>query len=825
MKLTRFILSLLITVALVFALNKKWGKVPPMGKFLSPQHGFWQNAERASDLTDKDLHFDNLKGKATVYMDDRLVPHVFVDNDEDAYFIQGYLHAKYRLWQMEFQAMAAAGRISEVIGKNEKVLAFDREQRRLGMVYAAKNSMMEAQKDPLTKMAVDQYTAGVNAYINSLTTATLPFEYRLLDYSPEQWTPLKTALLLKYMSKDLAGYEDDFERANARSVFTKEMYESLYEYGNDSLKPIVDGVPMAAKPGLALAAPANADSLYFHFKKGEQNTITSNKPAKDNGSNNWAVAGSKTKSGRPILCNDPHLGLNLPSLWFEMQIHTPTYNAYGVSLPGAPAIVIGFNDSCSFGFTNAMRDVRDYYEVRFKDDSKKEYWFNNQWQPATITYDTIRIRGAKDFIDTIAYVKEFGPVMYDKSFRGKGKSGDSSIRGDGNYYAVRWKAHDPSNELRTFLMLDRARNLDDYKNAISGYKCPGQNMLFATRSGDIAIKQQGEFPAKWYRQGDFPMPGTDSSYMWQGNIPEAENYAMIDPQRGFVSSANQYPYDTKTYPYYLGGNYPFTRGWNINRHLSEMSGITLEDMQQLQNNNENTYAAMMRPLLLRFVDEAALTPDAKKYLGIFRQWNLKNDILETGPTVFAEWKNQLKNFIWDDELNQMQNYVVPEESSLLDGLLRDSAYPFIDNINTKDKVETIKEAVTVSLNKAAEPLKKSESGGVLPWGKYKATMIKHLMDANRDMALSRFNLPIGGGEHVINATKKDHGPSWKMIVQLTDDVEAYGVYPGGQSGNPGSRFYDSFIDTWANGKYYRLWMMRSGQEQDKRVLFHIQFSK
>jgi penicillin G amidase len=823
MKILSFIAALIFTGGLVYVLNTKMGKVPPMGKFLSPQHGFWQNGESKTEMRDKNLHFSNLKGKATVYVDDRLVPHVFAEFDEDAYFIQGYLHAKYRLWQMEFQTMAAAGRLSEIIGK--KALNFDREQRRLGMVYAAKNSVKEAEKDPLTKMSIDQYTAGINSYIGHLTAASLPFEYKLLDYSPETWSPLKTALLLKYMSKDLAGYEDDFERANARTIFTREMYESVYEYGNDSLKPIIDGITPKKGGEYPITVPANTDSVYFTFKKGEQNNISSKKPDKDNGSNNWAVAGSKTKSGKPILCNDPHLGLNLPSLWFEMQIHTPSYNAYGASLPGAPGIVIGFNDSCAFGFTNAMRDVRDYYEIRFKDDSKKEYWFNNQWQPATITYDTIGIRDGKSFVDTIAYVKEFGPVMYDKSFTGTGKSGKDAVRSDGKYYAVRWKAHDPSNEMRTFLMLNRAKNFADYADAISTYGCPGQNMIFAAHSGDIAIKQQGEFPAKWYRQGDFPMPGTDSSYAWKGNIPASENYMMHNPQRGFVSSANQYPYDTKTYPYYLGGNYPFTRGWNINRQLGGMNGITPQDMQQLQNNNENTFARMMRPILLRFVDEATLTTDAKKYLALFKQWNGKNDIQETGATIFAVWKTNLKTFIWDDEMSQLKNYVMPEESTLLDGLLRDTAWAMIDNITTKDHKETLREAITNALNKAAVSLKETETAGNLNWGKYKGSMIKHLLDINRDMALSRFDLPIGGGEHVINATKKDHGPSWKMIVHLADETEAYGVYPGGQSGNPGSKFYDSFIDTWANGKYYTLWMMKETQKDDKRVLFHLQFSK
>jgi penicillin G amidase len=822
MKMVKFLISLAATVALVWALNRKWGSIPPMGKFVSPQHGFWQNADKKSDFKNAGLQFNNLKGKVSVYMDDRLVPHVFADNEEDLFFVQGYLHAKYRLWQMDFQTRAAAGRMSELVGS--VAIPFDRNFRRLGMVYAAQNSVMEAEKNELTKISGNAYTAGVNAYINSLSESDIPFEYKLLDYKPEPWSNLKTALLLKYMSWDLAGYEDDFERTNVKSAMDSLMYETIYQYGNDSLNPIHPKETVFKEPGLKLKKPRNADSAFFSFKDMAQNTIAPQKQDKDNGSNNWAVAGSKTQSGRPILCNDPHLGLNLPSLWYEMQLHTPQYNAYGATLPGAPAVIIGFNDSCAFGFTNAMRDVRDYYEITFKDDSKKEYMFNGQWQTSTIHYDTIKVRGGADYIDTVAYVKEFGPVMYDKSFLGTGKAGSASKRGDGKYYAVRWKAHDPSNELLTFMKLNRAKNFNDYNDAISTFKCPGQNMIFAAKSGDIAIRQQGEFPAKWYRQGDFPMPGTDSSYMWQGMIPQDENYTMRNPQRGFVSSANQYPYDTKTYPYYLGGNYPFTRGVTINRLLTGMTGIVPEDMKQLQNNNYNVYAEMLLPILLKNLDEKALGANGETYLALLKAWNYKSDIGEKAPTVFNLWKDSLENLVWGDELSKLPNYVWPEESTLFDALRRDTALKFVDDINTPEK-ETLRQLVTKAFQQATPEMAKADKAGTLAWAKYKHTMVKHLVDKDAKLPLSRFNLPIGGGEHIINATKTQHGPSWRMIVHLTDKTEAFGVYPGGQSGNPGSAYYDSFIDTWADGKYYSLWMMTEAEKNDQRIKFTLQFSK
>ncbi|MEO9003271.1 MAG: penicillin acylase family protein, partial [Ginsengibacter sp.] len=359
MKIIPFIFFGIITSALVVVLNSSLLLPVPLGKLLSPQNGLWQNAEPVDQDYSAHLNFLQLKEKVNVYFDERLIPHVFAANENDAFFVQGYLHAKFRLWQMEFQVRAAAGRLSEIIG--EKAIDYDRNQRRLGMVYGAENSLKEIEKDPETLAECDNYTNGVNAYIESLTQSTLPLEYKLLGYQPEKWTNLKSALFLKYMALELAGAENDFEMTNAKSIFSSADFDKIYPIVMDSLDPIVPKGTLFPPPGIQLQIPSSADSLYFDNK--DSTTITEHKPDPDNGSNNWAVSGQKTKSGSPILCNDPHLGLNLPSIWYEMQISTPSYNVYGATFPGAPSVIIGFNDSCAFGFTNAMRDVRDYYEV------------------------------------------------------------------------------------------------------------------------------------------------------------------------------------------------------------------------------------------------------------------------------------------------------------------------------------------------------------------------------------------------------------------------------------------------------------------------------
>ncbi len=814
MHIARFLVAAVITLGLIFVLNREWtiggNPVPPLGKLVSPQHGFWQNADAVDKDFSSTLQFPSLKDKGEVYIDERLIPHVFAQNEEDASFIQGYLHARFRLWQMEFQVYAASGRISELIGG--KALNFDRDKRRLGMVYASEKALQEIEKDSATKTACDAYTSGVNAYIENLKESELPVEYKLLNYRPEKWSNLKTVLFLKYMSLELAGGESDFEHSNAKALFGMDDFEKMYPYLQDSLDPIVPKGNVYPKPAVIITPPIGADSIYFGKK--DSINLVPDKPDKNNGSNNWAVSGKKTRSGAPILCNDPHLGLSLPSIWFEMQISTPGFNAYGVSFPGAPGIIIGFNDSCAFGFTNAERDVRDYYQIRFRDESMREYWFNGGWKPSSFRYENIKIKGKDDFIDTVAYTV-FGPVMYDKKFSG----GRAPA---GNYYAVRWKAHDAANDLMCFNRLERAKNYTDYAEALKWLHTPGQNCIFACKNGDIAIWDQGEFPARWRRQGDFVMPGTDSSYMWQDMIPQDENPHQVNPERGFVSSANQLPADPSAYPYYLGGSFPPYRGLIINRFLSKMDNITPADMMRLQTENYNVFAEMARPMLVKNINDSLLNNEEKKYFELLKSWNLRDDITAKGATVFTLTWDSLEKVVWDDELSQSKlPMVYPFESTLLEAVLKDSNYKFLDDITTPQK-ETLRDDVTAAFIKAAGALKKIESEGRLDWGKYKDTRVNHLAKL---APFSRLHLPIGGGTNCINATKAEHGPSWRMIVQLTTKTEAYGVYPGGQSGNPGSPYYDNFIDYWVAAKYYHLWVMNRNEINDKRIKFKMEFSK
>src|SRR5258706_285472 len=253
-----------------------------------------------------------------------------------------------------------------------------------------------------------------------------------------------------------------------------------------------------------------------------------------------------------------------------------------------------------------------------------------------------------------------------------------------------------------------------------------------------------------------------------------------------------------------------------------MQQVTVDDMKKLQNDYFNVTAEDARPLLLKYVRENDLSADAKKYLDVIRNWDLKATPDSKGQTVYQLWWDSLAVEVWKDELMKVQPVVVvPNQQTLLEALLKDSAFKYIDNVNTPQK-ETLYDDVTDAFAKASLQLAKEEKAGTLEWTKHKSPRIYHLLRTN----LIPFSkpIPVGGNGDIINATTVTHGPSWRMIVQLTETIEAYGVYPGGQSGNPGSRFYDNFVDNWAKGEYYSLWMMKRNETADKRVKWTMNFN-
>ena len=802
MKVFGFVLSFMVTVMLVVALSWRIDPLPPLGYFLDPFHGFWQNAEGEDVSIETELTLDQLQEPVTVHYDSLLVPRIFAQNDADLYRAQGYVQASHRLWQLEFVTHVAAGRVSEIVG--ERAREFDRLQRRKGLAFAAEKSLRLMEENPLAMAMLEAYAEGVNSYISHLEYQDLPIEYKLLDYWPEPWSPLKTALLLKYMADDLAGYDEDLENTNALVLWGKERFDFLYpQYYPDSEPVISADHPWDFKP-------VTLDTPDVAFTASPITTQPLPKPDPDNGSNNWAVSGTKTRSGNPILANDPHLGLNLPSIWFVLQLQTPEMNVMGATLPGAPGVIIGCNDSIAWGVTNATRDVKDWYKIDFNSELRNEYSFDGKYLKAQQRVEEIKVRGEGVFYDTVVYT-HYGPVVYDHSFPA------DTVKNNERNYAMKWPAHDPSMDVMTFYYLNRANNYRDYRQALTYYACPAQNFVFASVQNNIAMTVQGKFPAKWKGQGVFLMDGSRPEQEWQTYIPTDQNPHEYNPERGFVSSANQLPAGP-SYPYFFyDKKYEHFRNRRINNRLAKMNRITPKDMMTLQGDTYNQKAADILPFMLDTISVSQLSTDAKELRSQLLNWNLLNDPKSRAATVFEVWWAQFKQLLWDEMGDKSVALAVPSDAATIHYMQNFPTDTMVD-VQSTSRREYLTDVLNESLAATVTVLEEwqaAHDGQAYTWEAYKATSLQHML---RLEPFGVYDIPIGGGRGIVNATSERHGPSWRMVVELSDPVKMWGVYPGGQSGNPGSRFYTNLVDTWTKGEYFSFSLMDSPDDEEVAVM-------
>jgi len=805
MKILKAVVSVLFSIVLIYTLNNKFGDIPPLAKFLDPFNGFWANAESKEQPSENNLSIEGLKGKVEIHFDDQMIPHIFADNEQDLYFAQGYITAKDRLWQMDFQTRFAAGRLSEVVGP--KAIELDRYQRRMGMSFGAENMIEVVMKDPEINAIMNAYSAGVNAYIHSLKPSEYPIEFKLLNYEPEDWKPVNSALLLKLMSATLAGGSNEFYMNNILQKYGPEITKDLfpdYPFREDPIIP--DGTKWDFDPVNVPKMPSLGETttaLNINTKEKEEGI----------GSNNWAVSGKKSASGYPLLANDPHLDLTLPSIWYQIQLAGTGVNACGVSIPGSPGIIIGFNKDVAWGVTNVGSDVLDWYNIKFKDASKKEYWFDNKWLPVKERIENIKISDGQTLTDTVLYTHH-GPVVYTSEQRPDNFSKANNIP---TGHALKWVAHIGSNDIRTFIALNKAKNYTDYRKALTYYYAPAQNFVFASFENDIAITPNGYFPLKWNGQGKFLLDGTNPSNDWSGRIPAEHNPTVKNPERNFVSSANQFPSD-QSYPYYLNWEYSgYERSHRINKRLSVMTQANVDSLQNLQNDNYSILAENILSTLVSLVDTEKLNASEREGFNIISKWNKFFDADEIGASIFELWHKNLGIQIWQDDFGDPKTPMrYPSRDRNVQLLLNEPNALWWDNVKTAKK-ETRTDLVNASFKFAIDSLQR-KFGPIdndWAWANLKKTHVPHLAKVAGFGSKFLYN---GGSKTSVNATSESNGPSWRMIVAIGKEVKAYGVFPGGESGNPGSHYYDDMIDTWSEGKLNELVYLKGKDEKSKRII-------
>ncbi|OGU09559.1 MAG: hypothetical protein A2W29_06500, partial [Gemmatimonadetes bacterium RBG_16_66_8] len=820
MRTMRKLIGGLVLLAALVLGARRTGPIPALGPFLDPWNGVWALA-RSSELAPSALaRIPGLTGAVEVVYDDRAVPHIFASTTDDAYRALGFVVARDRLFQLETQVRATAGRLTEVLGPS--LLSVDRELRRLGLAASAEAAWAALDSVSEESRALRAYADGVNAWIDQMPRATLPVEYRLLGTRPMRWKPEHSVYVYRHMGYTLAYNTQEWTRERVTALVGREAADALFPVRVPIQEPIQPGrgpYPRFEFKSLPLPSPearmdeegrggTSASSLLSSLLVAPR-PFSRWEEADDVGSNNWAVSPRRSAGGHALLAGDPHLDLTLPSIWYEVHLVVPgQLDVYGVSIPGVPGVAIGFNRDVAWSFTNTGNDVLDFY-VETVDDSLSptRHLVDGNWRPVEQRVERYLNRGGRVLrVDTL-YRTYRGPL---------------SRRDDGRWVSMRWLVLEDGSPV-PFLRMIRARSADEWLDAVSTYRVPAQNGVVADRAGTIALRSTGAFPL---RPGDgmayLPRDCSTSGSDWTGFWP-LERYPMSrNPAQGYVASANQQPKDPAQDPGYLDGDWlaPW-RALEINRLLRGDSDVTVDDMQQFKTYPGSVRADLLLPEILA-AGRAALErargtnggagQGLETALALLDEWDRRYTKDNERAILFELTVRELETRLWD-ELDSVspdggrRRVARPSDFQLL-GLLRDPSSPWWDDRRTPGVSETRDLIVAASLTAALDQARTrygDPAAGGWRWDRVQHANVLHLLEIP---SFSALGLPIQGGPGTLNPSsgRGTHGASWRMVVELGPQVRAWGTYPGGQSGNPLSRRYDDRIAKWVNGELDSLYM-------------------
>ena len=813
MKLTRHgqpIAAAALLALLLFVGSSSIGRAPALGPLLDPAHGVWALARSAELPSDASDVMTSLGSTVEVRYDRRGVPHIFASRDEDAYRALGYVVARDRLFQLWSQTLAASGRLTEIAGA--RALPLDREMRRLGITWSAERKMAAIDSIPATATQARAYADGVNAYIEHMSRDELPLEFRLLGMkSVPKWEPINSLLLFNRMGWTLAYIAPELERALAASRVGAAAAAALFPENSPIQEPIQPNGRKAPRFDFTpLAPPGTADgevvqtliAALSDFLPASAAAIDSDGERRSLASNNWAVSPRRSATGDPLLAGDPHLELSLPSIWYEAQIVVPnSLDVYGVTIPGLPSIIIGFNRDVAWTFTNTGADVLDFYTEKVDNDRQPtKYLVDKTWRPIEQRIEQYRgTSGEILAVDTL-YFTHRGPLR----------------RENGQWLSMRWTVLEPSNETEGFRLAAKARDVTEFQQAMGlFYRSPAQNMLVADRRGSIAIRSTGRFPIRPASSSGFIIrDGTTSESDWRGYLPPDFAPQASNPEQGYLASANQQPIDPRVASYWLGGAYDPWRALRINQLLRADSVMTVDKMRQLQTDPGSALADFFVPYFLNAAQFLAAHPrsdiDATKLAEAARllgEWDRRYTRENKRAVLFDLAYTELVNRTWDEleapsaGASRGRRVITPSNSVLAE-LLADSTSQWWDD-RTTPRRETRDDILAASLvaaldtarHRYGDPRKKGWT-----WERIRHANIWHPL---RIASLSALDLPIQGGRSTLNPSSGSgsFGASWRMVVEATpNELKAWGTYPGGESGNPASSRYKNHLREWMRGE-------------------------
>ena len=825
-------------------------------------------ARQSFPQIDGELKLAGLDAQVDIYRDQMGVPHIYASTQHDLFFAQGFVHAQDRFWQMDFWRHIGSGRLSEMFSAGQ--VETDKFLRTLGWRQTAEQEYQ--QLSPNAKSIVDAYTEGVNAYLKDHRGTALSLEYAILkllapSYTIEAWTPVHSLTWGKAMAWDLGGnMVDEIARAIlSKSLTPAQLAEIFPPYPADY--PVI--VPAIGENAQQVEAQRPAAAVNFDYSTLDLEQMAANLSALDAvlgprssaiGSNSWVVAGKLTATGQPLLANDMHLAIQMPSIWYENSLHCQPRNAacpfdvIGFSFAGVPGVVAGHNNYLAWGFTNLGPDVQDLFIEKVNPDNPNQYEVNGQWVDFETRTEVINVAGSDPVTITVRLTRH-GPVVSDtfgmlsdavpadatfvNNYQEISKDGTSNYAGAASQtslafkdqagielpeqyvIALSWTALTPDTPFEALWGFDIAQSWEEFRQAARDWSVPAQNIVYADVDGNIAYQTPGNIPIRKQGDGSLPVPGWNSEYDWTGFIPFEELPYAFNPQSGYIVTANNQA-SPRDYPYLITSEWDHgQRAARIVELIEAAPGkIDFAYIQQMHADAKSLNAQALVPVLLSVELDPELAAIRDQYLA---SWDYQERADSVAATLFESfWWGLLANTFNDDLPPTFWPAGGSRWIEVMRNLVQQPASPWWDDKNTAGKVETRDDIFAVAFSEAVNCQACLDQWGddlsQWKWGEMHTATFRNqtLGYAGIGLIENLFNRGpqrTSGGESIINATSWMAGysfevswlPSEREIVDLGDLDNSLAVHTTGQSGHAYHPHYADMIPLWAEVQYAPMW--------------------
>ncbi|HEY3310051.1 MAG TPA: penicillin acylase family protein [Anaerolineales bacterium] len=815
--------------------------------------------------TDGEIKLAGLQGPVRVTRDKMGIPHIYATTMHDMFMAQGFIHAQDRFWQMDFWRHIGSGRLAEMFGKSQ--VETDSFLRTLGWRQIAEQEF--ASLDPESVTILTSYAEGVNAYLKDHSGSALSLEYAILgvltpSYKPEPWTPINTLTWGKAMAWDLRGnLGEEIERAVLSKTLKPDQVAELYppypgdhptiiqDFGNSTTSALASKVN--GHPFVSPASELPTSSLDFVSRRIGSLDGVLGPSGPSIGSNSWAVSGKLTTSGKPLLANDPHLSIQMPSIWYQVDMHCQPasaacpYEIAGFSFAGVPGVVIGHNARISWGFTNVEPDVMDLYVEKINPQNSDQYEYMGKWVDMDVHTETIQVGGGKP-IELRVRTTRHGPVISDTYGPLKDKVTPTvtpfkdlaGIPLPENYaISLRWTALEPGTVFKAIWGFDKAQNWDQFRESAKYFTVPPQNLLYADVDGNIGYQMPGNFPIRSKGDGRLPVPGWTGEYEWTGYIPFDELPYEFNPPSGYIVAANnQIPLASYKYLISTDWDYGF-RAQRILEMIQQAPGkIDSAYFQKIQGDDKSLNAEVMIKILNGIKLEPSLAKIRDQYLS---NWDYQETMDSSSAALYESFWWSLEGLTFFDE-NIPVDYMPGDGSRgfmIMENLVKQPDSPWWDDKSTPDKVETRDDIFIKAFESAVKcDMWCQITGGgdwsARKWGKlHSATFRNSTLGksgiAPIEMLFNRGPFQTSGGDAIVNATGWDMYnsfevnwvPSMRMIVDLSNLNNSLTVHTTGESGHAYHPHYIDMADLWRNIQYYPMWWDPDSVKRDAESTLNL----